>query len=109
MLRGAAAMIDTHLHVVPPQLPGVGPWNPLLRDGPEKVAAALLREMQETGVNGALAMGCWHPPDGGDAEGDPLGVASTRAAARHVPGLHAVAVADPTRTDPAHLRRVDAA
>jgi len=102
-------MIDTHLHVVPPQLPGVGPLSPLLRERPETVAAALLREMRECEVHGALAMGCWQPHEGEAAERDPLGVASTLAVARHVPGLHAVGVADPTHSDPAHLRRVDAA
>src|SRR5262249_9682147 len=39
----------------------------------------------------------------------PLGVAGTLQVARLVTGLHAVGVADPTRTDPDHLRRADAA
>src|SRR5947209_865281 len=33
----------------------------------------------------------------------------TRALARAVPGLHAIGVADPARTDPEHLRRAEAA
>ncbi len=96
-------MIDAHLHVVPPRLPGVGPLSPLLEGPAEPLAARLRLEMQEAGVTAALAMGCWGAP-----EDDPLGVAGTLALARLVPGLYAVGVADPSRTDPAHLRRVDA-
>jgi predicted TIM-barrel fold metal-dependent hydrolase len=102
-------MIDTHLHVVPPQLPGVGSLNPMLRERLENIGAVLAREMQSDGVTAALAMGCWHPPESAAAEADPLGVISTLAVARHVPGLHPVGVADPTRTDPDHLLRVEAA
>jgi uncharacterized protein len=97
-------MIDTHIHVVPPQLPGVGSLSPLLESGPETVAAALRGEMQTAGVTQALAMGCWNGP-----EDDPLGVAGTLALARRAPGLRAIGVADPTRSDPEHLRRVEAA
>jgi predicted TIM-barrel fold metal-dependent hydrolase len=96
-------MIDAHIHVVPPRLPGVGVLSPLL-DGPaEGVAAVLRHEMQQAGIEHALAMGCWNAP--GD---DPLGVAGTLAVARQVPGLHAIGVADPARTEAEHLRRVDA-
>jgi uncharacterized protein len=102
-------MIDTHLHVVPPQLPGVGTLHPVLRERPENVAATLLREMQIGGVHAALAMGCWHPPDSEAAERDPLGVTATLTIAQHVPGLHAVGIADPARTDPVHLRCVETA
>ncbi len=94
-------MIDTHLHVVRPNLPGVGSLSPLLEQGPEAVAAALRREMESAGVTGALAMGAC----GGDD--DPLGVAGTLAVARSFPAVHAVGVADPRRSDPAHLRRVE--
>jgi predicted TIM-barrel fold metal-dependent hydrolase len=96
-------MIDTHVHVVPPRLPGVGPLAPLLEAGADEVAAALRREMHEAGVAAALAMGCRGTDD------DPLGVAGTLAVAAHAPGLHAAGVADPERNDPAHLRRADAA
>ena len=60
--------------------------------------------MRAAGVTVALAMGsCQTTID------DPLGVDGTLAVARHVPGLHAVGVADPTRGgDQEHLRRVEA-
>jgi predicted TIM-barrel fold metal-dependent hydrolase len=97
-------MIDAHIHVVPPNLPGVGPLSPLL-DGPaEALGEVLRREMQAAGVDQALAMGCWNGPPG-----DPLGVAGTLHVARTVPGLHAVGVADPTRADAEHLRGAHAA
>ena len=32
-------MVDAHIHVVPPNLPGVGPLSPGLRASPEKVHA----------------------------------------------------------------------
>ncbi len=96
-------MIDTHIHVVAPRLPGVGHLNPLLDAAPEVRAAALRREMQTAGATHALAMGCWNAgPD------DPLGVADTLALARAVPGLSAIGVADPVRADADHLRRVEA-
>jgi predicted TIM-barrel fold metal-dependent hydrolase len=97
-------MIDAHVHVVPPNLPGVGPLSPLLEGPLDVLAAALHRQMQAANVTAVLAMGAWgSPPD------DPLGVAGTLRVARFVPGVAAVGVADPTRTDPEHLRRVDAA
>jgi predicted TIM-barrel fold metal-dependent hydrolase len=96
-------MIDTHIHVVPPRLPATGSLGELLERPAEAVADALLLQMREAGVEAALAMGCVPPgPE------DPLGVAGTLAVADHVPGLHAVGVADPCRTDAEHLRRADA-
>jgi predicted TIM-barrel fold metal-dependent hydrolase len=96
-------MIDTHIHVVRPQLPGVGSLSPLLDAGADVRAASLRSEMGAAGVTQALAMGCWNGgPD------DPLGVAGTLTLAGAVPGLHAIGVADPTRTDAEHLRRVEA-
>jgi predicted TIM-barrel fold metal-dependent hydrolase len=97
-------MIDTHIHVVAPRLPGAGSLNPLLDAALDVRAAALRREMQAAGVTHALAMGCWNaPPD------DPLGVAGTLTLAQTVPGLLAIGVADPTRCDSEHLRRVESA
>src|SRR5712691_1024165 len=94
-------MIDAHLHVVPPRLPGAGSLNPLLNESAEAIAERLRGEMQAAGVTHALAMGQLGAP-----ADDPLGVATTLQIARLVPGLHAIGVADPTRTDADHLRRV---
>jgi uncharacterized protein len=96
-------MIDTHIHVVPPALPGAGSLSPLLEGPPDRVASVLRQEMQESGMSHALAMGCCAP-----AADDPLGVAATQALAASVPGLLAIGIADPLRTDPDHLRRVAA-
>jgi predicted TIM-barrel fold metal-dependent hydrolase len=95
-------MIDSHLHVVPPRLPGVGPLSPLLERPAEEVAAALRDQMQEAGLTAALAMGSANGPDD-----DPLGVNATLAIARSVPGLYAVGVANPLRGDLEHMRRVE--
>ena len=97
-------MIDTHIHVVPPRLPGVGALNKVLEEPAVIRAEVLRREMRAAGVTHALAMGCH---GGGDA--DPLGVAGTLQVAREVPGLFAVGAADPTRADPDHLRRAEEA
>lgn len=96
-------MIDAHLHVVPPNLPGVGPLSPLLEGNPEALATVLRHEMQCAGVTSALAMGSWQAGDD-----DPLGIENTLRIAELVPGLHAIGVADPTRTEPDFLRRADA-
>jgi predicted TIM-barrel fold metal-dependent hydrolase len=96
-------MIDAHIHVVPPQLAGVGPLSDLLQGPREMVADRLRSEMQLAGMTRALAMGCCLGTDS-----DPLGVGDTLAIAALVPGLFAIGVADPRRTDSDHLRRVDA-
>jgi predicted TIM-barrel fold metal-dependent hydrolase len=97
-------MIDAHIHVVRPQLPGVGPLSSVLEGRPEAVADVLRREMQAAGVSHALAMGsCGGGPD------DPLGIAGTLAVARSLPGLYAIGVADPRHNEPEHLRRADSA
>jgi predicted TIM-barrel fold metal-dependent hydrolase len=99
-------MIDTHIHVCATGLPGEAALSPLLDLDPPSVAAELLTQMQAAGIRQAMAMG--HLPS---HEDDPLGIASTRAVARalapsgHV--LHAVGIADPTRDDPEHFRRVE--
>ncbi|HJZ92372.1 MAG TPA: amidohydrolase family protein [Gemmataceae bacterium] len=96
-------MIDAHIHVVPPNLPGVGPLSPGLRASVENVARVVREQMLAGGFTHAAAMGAWDAgPD------DPLGVARTLQIARSVPGLYAIGVADPTRTDKDHLRRAEA-
>jgi predicted TIM-barrel fold metal-dependent hydrolase len=94
-------MIDAHIHVVPPRLPGTGSLNPILSESVEAVADRLRREMQSAGVQHALAMGQLGAP-----ADDPLGVEATLRIARLVPGLHAIGVADPMRTDADHLKKV---
>lgn len=95
-------MIDVHIHAVPPNLPGTGSLAPLLQQPPEVVAAELRREMQTAGVTHALAMGAWNAGDD-----DPLGINRTLEIAPFVPGLRPIGVADPTRTDAEHFRRVE--
>jgi predicted TIM-barrel fold metal-dependent hydrolase len=96
-------MIDAHIHVVEPRLPGVPSLGPVLAGPPDAVAASLQAEMQAAGITHALAMGCL-----GAGPDDPLGIESTLAVAEHVPGLYAIGIADPARTDLEHLRRVEA-
>jgi predicted TIM-barrel fold metal-dependent hydrolase len=95
-------MIDAHIHVVPPRLPGAGSLSPLLDGPPVARADVLRREMQAAEVKQTLAMGCWNA-----SEDDPLGIAETLALAHLVPGLFAIGIADPTRHDADHLRRVE--
>lgn len=97
-------MIDTHLHVVPPRLPGVGPLNPLLEKNRLEVAGSLRQEMEEAKIQSALAMG-----SAGFLDEDPLGINETLAIAEDVPGLHAVGVANPLRNDPEQMRRIEKA
>lgn len=96
-------MIDMHIHAVPPNLPGVGPLSELLRADADTVADALRQQMAESGTHTALSMGCWNAGDD-----DPLGVRATLAIADRVPGLHAIGIADPTRSGPEWIRRVEA-
>ena len=95
-------MIDVHIHAVPPNLPGTGSLSPLLRQPLEVIAAELRREMQTAGVTDAFAMGAWNV--GGD---DPLGINRTLELVPFVPGLRPIGVADPTKTDDEHFRRVE--
>ncbi len=97
-------MIDVHVHVVPPNLPGVGSLSGTLRLRPDVVASALRSEMRAAGIELAFAMGEWNV--GGH---DPLGIMRTLQIAEMVPGLRAIGIADPTRgDDPEHLKQVEA-
>src|SRR5438067_1679646 len=95
-------MIDAHIHAVPPNLPGTGALAPVLRMSPETIASELRLQMQLAGVTHALGMGQWNI-----GEDDPLGVNRTLRLAEMVPGLRAIGVADPTKTDDAHFRRCE--
>ncbi len=95
-------MIDVHIHAVPPNLPGVGSLNPLLLEPPERVAAELRREMQTAGITDAFAMG-----DSSAGDDDPLGINTTLEIAAFAPGLRPIGIADPTRTDAEHFRKVE--
>jgi predicted TIM-barrel fold metal-dependent hydrolase len=95
-------IIDAHIHAVPPSLPGVGLLAPILAAPLEERAEALRRAMAESEVGIALAMGRLN---GG--EHDPLGIEDTLLLAERVPGLHAIGVADPRRTEPEWFRAVE--
>jgi predicted TIM-barrel fold metal-dependent hydrolase len=95
-------MIDMHIHCVPPNLPGVGSLHPVLDESIESVVRAVRDEMQAGGIHMALAMGAWNSGDD-----DPLGINRTLQIAEKVPGLHAIGVADPTRTDRDYLQKVE--
>src|SRR5262245_38008791 len=95
-------MIDSHIHVVKPRLPGVKSLPPILDAPADQLAATIRQQMQDSGATIALAMGHMS-----GADDDPLGIASTLRLAQQVPGLHAIGVADPTRTDTDHLQRVE--
>lgn len=90
-------MIDAHIHVVEPNLPGDKAETPLLKGPPEPLAAALKKEMREAGITQALAMGCWESPVV-DRWDDPLGINRTLRLATLVPGL--TRSAWPTRRGP---------
>jgi predicted TIM-barrel fold metal-dependent hydrolase len=102
------AVIDVHVHLVNPGLPGVPPsaapdGTPL--DGPARaMARTIQKEMKQAAVEHALCM-----PRRESAADDPLGIKITRAVAALVPGLHLIGLADPERFDPAHLARVEEA
>lgn len=100
-------MIDVHLHVHRPGVPGLKPLGPVgeLYDGPPMALAdALKREMAESGLSAVLAMGSLDaPPD------DPLGVNAILRLSSLVPGLQAIGAADPRRTQIDHLKRVETA
>src|SRR5438876_1156594 len=99
-------MVDCHIHVVPPNLPGAGPLSSMLELPFGERLKVIRKEMKDAGITVALAMGAYAiTPE------DPLGVQSTLAVVEKLPGLHAVGVMDPA-IDPAdreHFRRVDAA
>jgi predicted TIM-barrel fold metal-dependent hydrolase len=99
-------MIDMHIHVVSPNLPGAGLLGEALTQPIEALADQLRHEMRQSGMEIVLGMGCLGAPDE-EEEGDPLGIAGTLEIARRVPGLAAIGAMDPRRTSPEHLRAVE--
>ena len=102
------AVIDVHVHLVNPGLPGVPlasapDGTPL--DGPARaMAQAIQTEMKQAAVEHAVCMPCRE-----SAADDPLGIKGTRAVAALVPGLHPIGLADPERFDRAHMARAEEA
>jgi hypothetical protein len=101
-LNNDGALVDAHAHVVSPGLPGLHAFPAVLDGAAATVAAAVRADMAASGAVQALAMGVLS-----DDPDDPLGVAATLRIADQVPGLHAVGVADPRRSDAGHLDRVE--
>jgi uncharacterized protein len=91
-------MIDVHIHVVPPNLPGVGSLSQGLRASAENVARVVRDQMMAAGVQAALAMGSME----GGIE-DPLGLKRTLEICDKVLGLYAIGAIDPRRTEREYL------
>jgi predicted TIM-barrel fold metal-dependent hydrolase len=100
-------VIDTHIHAVSPELPGIKPIpEPILKlyqDPPQAMETRLKAEMAEGRVEVAFGMGSL-----GGTIVDPLGIARTLELCGLVPGLKAIGIADPRRTDPEWLKAVEA-
>lgn len=97
-------MIDCHIHVVPPNLPGVGSLSSVLRGNIESVSRIVSEQMELSGTQMVCAMGSW--PD----DKDPVGVNKTLEIAKYVPNLRAIGILDPTRSaDPSHMKAVERA
>lgn len=106
-----AAVIDAHVHVVKPRLPGIldmplplAPFGKDDPDGPKRLAKTIEAEAKKAGVAQALCMPRFEVSDK-----DPLGIQETLAVAELVrgPKLHPVGLAHPERFDRDHLARVE--
>jgi predicted TIM-barrel fold metal-dependent hydrolase len=105
--QGAGLVIDTHVHPIAPGIRGIKPMPEHIQKlykGPlSGMAQRLKAELDQGRVKLAFGMGSLN-----HANDDPLGIAGTLELAKSVPGLLAVGVADPRRTEPEHLRAVEA-
>jgi hypothetical protein len=105
--RERVSAIDTHIHVVPPRLPGLKPIPKEIEDlynrPPTAMAARLKTEFEQAKIEFALGMGSLDGP-----RNDPLGVAGMLELCPLVPGLKVIGVADPRRNERAHLLPVEA-
>ena len=96
-------MIDTHIHVVPPRLPGAGPLSPLLNQSVDVVVDALRQEIRSARLEHVLAMGQLNA-----GLNDPLGIKTSLKIAERLPHLRLIGVADPRfGNDAEHLKQVE--
>jgi predicted TIM-barrel fold metal-dependent hydrolase len=105
-------IIDTHVHVVDPRLPGIKaqpvPLAPFGKDDPagmKRLAKRIEDETKQAHVAHALCMPRFEVSDQ-----DPLGIQHVLAVAKCVaqgPKLHPVGLAHPERFDQDHLDRVE--
>ena len=97
-------MIDMHIHVVPPNLPGAGPLSSVLQLPLKDRVKVIRKEMESAGITKASAMGAI--PTKHD---DPLGVRSTLELAELLPSITAIGIMDPSidPTDSGTLQRVN--
>jgi predicted TIM-barrel fold metal-dependent hydrolase len=107
----AAAIIDTHVHLVRTRLPGaldatlpIAPFSKEDAAGMKRLAETIETETKQAGVVQALCMPRFEVSDK-----DPLGIGETLAVAELVrgPKLHPVGLAHPERFDQDHLDRVE--
>ena len=100
-------VIDTHIHVVIAGLPGIKPGpeeiDRLFVGPPPNMAERVKAEMEQANVQIAFGMGSLL-----GEKHDPLGVARILELAKSVPGLKAIGALDPRRTEPEHLKSVEA-
>ena len=92
-------LVDVHIHVVDPEIPGAKstPGDDPLDLPLDELADTLKHELASAGVSIALAMGRLDGP-----RDDALGVNGTLRLARLVPGLRAIGIADPRKTPAAN-------
>jgi predicted TIM-barrel fold metal-dependent hydrolase len=100
-------VIDTHIHVDPSGIPGLKPIPKDVEELYERpladMAARLKVEMHLANYKVAFGIGSLE-----GSNDDPLGIARTLELCESVPGLRAVGIADPRRTEPEHLKAVEA-
>lgn len=97
-------MIDVHIHVVRSGLPGADTEDePVFFQKPDVIAEVVRGQMRDARMDQVLAIGSWNGPND-----DPLGIHGVLRIAALIPGMRAIGVADPTRSDRDHLRRVEA-
>jgi len=104
-------IIDTHLHLTEPRLPGafeapvqLGPFGKDDGEALDKFVKAIADEAKKAGLTKALCMPRFEVSDK-----DPLGIGDTLALAERIrgPKLYAVGLAHPERFDRDHLARVE--